>query len=87
MDVKPSHSKTPVRGLAPRRSGFLAASGKPVGLSAEALQKAKALFSDITLSAELPAVSETKKSQGNTEDSDHTHGGFMTAGGATAALV
>ncbi|XP_035011350.2 breast cancer type 2 susceptibility protein homolog [Hippoglossus stenolepis] len=86
IDVKPSHSKTPVRGLAPRTSGFFAASGKPVGLSAEALQKAKALFSDITLSAELPAVSETKESQGNTENSDKTHGGFMTAGGATAGL-
>ncbi|XP_053278900.1 breast cancer type 2 susceptibility protein isoform X2 [Pleuronectes platessa] len=86
IDVKPSHSKTPVRGLASRTSGFLAASGKPVGLSAEALRKAKALFSDITLSAELPAVSDTKETQGNADNSDKTHCGFITAGGASGGL-
>ncbi|XP_019943896.2 breast cancer type 2 susceptibility protein [Paralichthys olivaceus] len=89
IDVKPTHSKMPVRGLASRTSGFLAASGKPVGLSAEALQRAKALFSDITITSELLAVSDTKKSnnsQGNTENPDKAHGGFMTAGGATVCL-
>nr|XP_043887864.1 breast cancer type 2 susceptibility protein isoform X3 [Solea senegalensis] len=46
----------------PNNSGFLAASGKHVTFpSSEALNKAKALFSDITLSEETRKVPDTKK--------------------------
>uniref|UniRef100_A0A3B4UCS1 BRCA2 DNA repair associated n=1 Tax=Seriola dumerili TaxID=41447 RepID=A0A3B4UCS1_SERDU len=86
IGVKPTHSKMPVPSLSSRNSGFHAASGKPVALSAEALQKAKALFSDITFSAEIPAVSDKRnsdKKQDNTGNSDRVQCGFMTAGGAT----
>ncbi|XP_042342387.1 breast cancer type 2 susceptibility protein isoform X2 [Plectropomus leopardus] len=85
VDIKPPHSKMPVPGLPPRNSGFLAASGKPVAFSSEALQKAKALFSDISFSAEIPAASDTRnsdKKQGDAENTEKMHCGFTTAGGA-----
>ncbi|XP_034404003.1 breast cancer type 2 susceptibility protein isoform X1 [Cyclopterus lumpus] len=83
--VKPTHSKMPVPGPTPRNSGFLAASGKRVAFSSEALQKAKALFSDIRFNAEIPAVTDTRdsgKTQDEAEVTEKIHCGFTTAGGA-----
>ncbi|XP_051253121.1 breast cancer type 2 susceptibility protein isoform X2 [Dicentrarchus labrax] len=84
IGVKPTHSKMPVPALPPRNCGFLAASGKPVAFSSEALQKAKALFSNIRVSAEIPAVSDTRKSEHKDarNDTEKNHCGFTTAGGA-----
>ncbi|XP_041849770.1 breast cancer type 2 susceptibility protein isoform X1 [Melanotaenia boesemani] len=66
------------------RSGFSAASGKPVAFSSEALQKAKALFSDISLHTDKPAVSDTRRSDKKHEDAQNItekiHSGFTTAG-------
>ncbi|XP_028429064.1 breast cancer type 2 susceptibility protein isoform X1 [Perca flavescens] len=83
--VKPTDSKMAVPGPQSRNSGFLAASGKPVAFSSEALQKAKDLFSDISLSAEIPAVPDTRncdKKQVNADNTEKKHCGFTTAGGA-----
>ncbi|XP_073341507.1 uncharacterized protein [Pagrus major] len=84
IDVKPTHSKTPVPGPPPRNHGFLAASGKPVAISSEALEKAKALFGDISSSAEIPSVSHTRNSEQKyaQNDKEENHCGFSTAGGA-----
>nr|XP_046245556.1 breast cancer type 2 susceptibility protein isoform X2 [Scatophagus argus] len=85
LSVKPTHSKMPVPGPPPSNGGFLAASGKPVTFSSDALQKAKALFSDISFSAEIPGVSDTRnndKKQDSGEHMEKTHCGFTTAGGA-----
>ncbi|XP_069017435.1 breast cancer type 2 susceptibility protein [Embiotoca jacksoni] len=88
IDVTPPpHSETPVPGPSFRNGGFLAASGKPVALSSEALRKAKALFSDISSSPDIPAGSNTsrsdKKHEGDAQnDAEKKHGGFRTAGGA-----
>ncbi|XP_044058562.1 breast cancer type 2 susceptibility protein isoform X2 [Siniperca chuatsi] len=84
IGVRPTHSKIPVHGPPPRNSGFLAASGKPVALSAEALQMTKALFSDISFSVEIPPVSDTSnidKKQDDAENTERMHCGFSTAGG------
>ncbi|XP_041659697.1 breast cancer type 2 susceptibility protein isoform X2 [Cheilinus undulatus] len=80
--AKPTHSKVQVPQTAPRRGGFLAASGKQVAFSAEALQKAKALFSDI--SERNPSVSDTRNQnkEDKIEDAEKVHCGFSTAGGA-----
>lgn len=66
-----------------RSSGFLAASGKPVALSSEAMQKAKALFSDISQSRDTPAVAHTRKNDKKIDahNREETHCGFSTAGG------
>lgn len=66
-----------------RSSGFLAASGKPVALSSEAMQKAKALFSDISQSRDTPAVAHTRKTDKKIDahNGEETHCGFSTAGG------
>ncbi|KAM7399055.1 hypothetical protein PAMP_018348 [Pampus punctatissimus] len=80
--VNPKHSQIPVHDPPPRNSGFLAASGKPVAFSSEALQKAKALFDDISFSSEIPAVSGTRKKQENAPNKETIHCGFSTAGGA-----
>ncbi|KAM9733870.1 breast cancer type 2 susceptibility protein isoform 2-T2 [Menidia menidia] len=53
-------SKKPASRPPPRARGFVAASGKPMALSSEALQKAKALFSDISLEPDIPSVSGTQ---------------------------
>uniref|UniRef100_A0A3Q1EGA8 BRCA2 DNA repair associated n=1 Tax=Acanthochromis polyacanthus TaxID=80966 RepID=A0A3Q1EGA8_9TELE len=82
----PPHSKTPLPAPSFRNSGFFAASGKPVTLSSEALQKAKALFGDISLSTDITAVSDTRKNDEKLKDAqnstDKKHCGFTTAGGA-----
>ncbi|KAF3693199.1 Breast cancer type 2 susceptibility protein Fanconi anemia group D1 protein [Channa argus] len=87
LSVKPTHFQAPVTSPPHRNSGFLAASGKPVALSAEALQKAKALFSDINCSADFPVVSYTgncDKKQDNADNkTNKIHYGLMTGGGAT----
>ncbi|XP_047451160.1 breast cancer type 2 susceptibility protein [Mugil cephalus] len=83
--ITASHSKTHIHGPPPRKGGFLAASGKPMTLSSEALLKANAIFSDISLTEEIPAVLHTRngdEKQNNTEDTDKIHCGFTTAGGA-----
>ncbi|XP_070827360.1 breast cancer type 2 susceptibility protein [Chaetodon trifascialis] len=80
--VKSTHSKMP--GPGPRSQGFLAASGKPVAFSSEALQRAKTLFSDISFNAEIPAGSHTRSGD-KTQDSAENlkiQCGFSTAGGA-----
>ncbi|KAM9359601.1 breast cancer type 2 susceptibility protein [Symphorus nematophorus] len=85
IGVNPTHFKMPAPGPPPRNSGFHAASGKPVAFSSEALQKAKALFSDISFSAKVPAVSDTGNSDQKQDNAEHTeklHCGFSTAGGA-----
>ncbi|XP_026175435.1 breast cancer type 2 susceptibility protein isoform X3 [Mastacembelus armatus] len=84
MVVKSACSKMPVSGPSSRNSGFFSGSGKPVAFSAEALQKAKVLFSDISFSAEIPAGSDTRtsdKKQDSTGKMDKINCGFMTAGG------
>ncbi|KAG7480213.1 breast cancer type 2 susceptibility protein [Solea senegalensis] len=63
--VKANHYKKPVHGLSSRNNGFLAVGGKPMAISSEALQKAKALFSDIAVSEEVLKVSEPRKSSKN----------------------
>lgn len=83
IGVKSTCSKIPVPGPQSENSGFLAASGKPMALSAGALQKAKALFSDISFSVEIPAVSDTRNSDKTQDNAEKIHCGFMTAGGAT----
>lgn len=82
IGVKLTCSKIPVPGPQSANSGF-AASGKPVALSAGALQKAKALFSDISFSAEIPAVTDTSNSDMMQNNAEKIHCAFMTAGGAT----
>ncbi|XP_062275871.1 breast cancer type 2 susceptibility protein [Scomber scombrus] len=83
--ARPPHFKMPFPGPPPKNSGFLAASGKPVAFSSEALQRAKALFDDISSSSEIPVVSETRKNdnkQENTQNIEKLHCGFSTARGA-----
>ncbi len=85
INVKPTYSKMPVPGPPPTHSGFLAASGKPVAFSSEALQKAKALFSDIGFSAQIPAALDTNngdKKKDAAENTQEMHFGFSTARGA-----
>ncbi|XP_045929819.1 breast cancer type 2 susceptibility protein [Micropterus dolomieu] len=84
IGVGPTHSKLPIHGPPPRDSGFLAASGRPLAFSSEALQKAKALFRDISFSTEGSPVSDTRnsdKTQDNAENTERMHCGFSTAGG------
>ncbi|XP_029964569.1 breast cancer type 2 susceptibility protein [Salarias fasciatus] len=76
--------KAPASSLLPRNNGFLAASGKHVAVSSEALQRAKALFSDIDLSADIQAVSAPRTSdnkQDKGENTEKMHRGFTTARG------
>lgn len=66
-----------------RNDGFRSASGKPVALSLEALQKANSLFSDISLS-EDPNTSQMRKSSNNQDSSTNSEKlfvGFRTARG------
>ncbi|KAM6987406.1 breast cancer type 2 susceptibility protein [Tautogolabrus adspersus] len=85
VSASPTRTKTLDPGQAPRSGQFLSAAGKQVACSSEALQKAKALFSDISFSAENPAVSDSQssnKKQENAQSMEKMHCGFMTAGGA-----
>ncbi|CAN9511619.1 unnamed protein product [Ophioblennius macclurei] len=73
----PPHFKVPLPRPASRNCGFQAASGKKVSVSSEALQKAEALFSDISFSA--------SSASGTTDDdgaNPQVFSGFSTAGGA-----
>ncbi|MEQ2255162.1 hypothetical protein ILYODFUR_010954 [Ilyodon furcidens] len=47
-----------------RNGGFHSASGKPIALSTEAVEKAKSFFGNITFSAEDPDFSQTKRTDG-----------------------
>ncbi|KAK5617764.1 hypothetical protein CRENBAI_000486 [Crenichthys baileyi] len=67
-----------------RNGGFQSASGKPVLLSSESLGKAKSLFSDISLGAEDPNISQTRissKNQDSTKNTEKICCGFTTARG------
>ncbi|XP_037534210.1 breast cancer type 2 susceptibility protein [Nematolebias whitei] len=77
----PMQSKVGV--LPCRNAGFLSGRGQPVSVSSEALEKAKALFSDVGFSSEIPDMtmkSDKKQNGGNTKEKIHC--GFTTAGGA-----
>lgn len=78
--VKPAHYKIPVHGPPPSNGGFLAASGKKIPLSSDALQKGKALFSDISFSAEIPVIPHTRSSD-NSENAGKVPNVFTAAGG------
>ncbi|XP_036005712.1 breast cancer type 2 susceptibility protein [Fundulus heteroclitus] len=86
ISVSPQHTdpEIPVTNL--WSGGFLAASGKPVVLSSEALEKAKALFSDISLN--MDNLSETapgkrdRKPEEDQSNAEMLHSGFATAGAA-----
>uniref|UniRef100_A0A3Q3A225 BRCA2 DNA repair associated n=2 Tax=Kryptolebias marmoratus TaxID=37003 RepID=A0A3Q3A225_KRYMA len=83
ISVNPPQSRVSV--LPCRSSGFVSGSGKPVKLSSEALQKATALFSDISFHSEIPDISRTTKSdkkQNGGTSTEKIHCGFTTAGGA-----
>lgn len=85
--VENKTSSTPIQskaGVLPcRNAGFLSGRGQPVSVSAEALEKAKALFSDVGFTAEIPGMtmkSDKKLNGGNTKEKIYC--GFTTAGGA-----
>lgn len=85
MHVSLPSSKIPVTETFPLKSGFSSASGKPVTFSSEAFQKAKALFSDTSLSTNNSTHPDTKRSDEKRDDqskAEYIHCGFMTAGGA-----
>ena len=87
--AKTTNTKLPGSCPPQRKGGFLAASGKPVAFSYEALQRAKALFSDMDLSAEIPTVSGTRKSDKHEEaqsNAGQISCGFQTAGGAKVSV-
>lgn len=56
-------SETPVSGPGLINGGFFSASGKPVAISSEALQKAKALCSDISVTTALPYPTAQSKQE------------------------
>ncbi|XP_028275921.1 breast cancer type 2 susceptibility protein [Parambassis ranga] len=68
-------------GPPPRMGGFRAASGKPLELSSDALQKANVLFSDISLSADIPADTGTERRANPHEHTEKVHSSFTPAGG------
>uniref|UniRef100_A0A3Q0R597 BRCA2 DNA repair associated n=1 Tax=Amphilophus citrinellus TaxID=61819 RepID=A0A3Q0R597_AMPCI len=80
IDVKPPRYKIPVNAPVPSNGGFLSASGKKITLSSDALQKAKARFSDISFSAEIPVIPHTRNSD-NCENADQMQNGFTADGG------
>uniref|UniRef100_A0A3Q4IA78 BRCA2 DNA repair associated n=1 Tax=Neolamprologus brichardi TaxID=32507 RepID=A0A3Q4IA78_NEOBR len=97
INAKPSHYKIPVYGPPPSNVGFLAASGKKIAFSSKALQKAKALFSDISFSSGLTAegenvhVSENDLGIGPDQGTSvysplPTSGGFHAASGKALTL-
>lgn len=75
------HSLMPIADPPARSSGFRTASGKAAACSSEALQKAKALFSDIISDDETKQANRNDQKQDNT-DNKNVHCGFLTAGGA-----
>ncbi|PWA28040.1 hypothetical protein CCH79_00012146, partial [Gambusia affinis] len=65
-----------------RNDGFQSASGKPVALSSEALQKAKSLFSDIGFRAEDSDTSQMRSNnQDGSNNTEKMSCGFTTARG------
>ncbi|XP_030600423.1 breast cancer type 2 susceptibility protein [Archocentrus centrarchus] len=85
IDVKPPRYKIPVNAPVPSNGGFLSASGKKIMLSSDALQKAKARFSDISFSAEIPVIPHTRNSD-NCENADQMQNGFTAEGGKVHIL-
>ncbi|KAF7643655.1 hypothetical protein LDENG_00235620, partial [Lucifuga dentata] len=78
----------PIYDPPPKRSGFSAASGKRVSFSAEALQKARSLFSDID--PQIPSRSDSREADAKCDDGQKStkqiHCAFTTAGGAKVHL-
>lgn len=79
-----SHSKLAINDSAPRTRGFQSASGKLVAVSAEALQKAMALFDDLSFKAEDLSFSEVRETAENTET---IQSDFTTAGGTKVHIA
>lgn len=74
------HSKMPFAEPPTRSSGFRTASGKATACSSEALQKAKALFSDISSNVETLQTNHDDWKR-DIENEPKIHCGFSTAGG------
>lgn len=77
-----NHLKMPIADPPARSSGFCTASGKAAPCSSEALQKAKALFNDISSDEQTGQANHDDQQQDNTENKKNIHCGFLTAGGA-----
>ncbi|XP_056906119.1 breast cancer type 2 susceptibility protein [Takifugu flavidus] len=75
------HFKMPFAEPPARSSGFHTASGKATACSSEALQKAKALFSDISSNVETLQTNQDDPKQDHIENEPKIHCGFSTAGG------
>uniref|UniRef100_A0A3B5K0Y2 BRCA2 DNA repair associated n=1 Tax=Takifugu rubripes TaxID=31033 RepID=A0A3B5K0Y2_TAKRU len=75
------HFKMPFAEPPARSSGFHTASGKATACSSEALQKAKALFSDISSNVETLQTNHDDRKRDHIENEPKIHCGFSTAGG------
>lgn len=75
------HLKMPIADPPAKSSGFRTPSGKAATCSSEALQKAKALFNDISSDDETGQTKHNDQKPDNTENKN-IHCGFLTAGGA-----
>lgn len=75
------HSKMPFAEPPARSSGFRTASGKATACSSEALQKAKALFSDISSNVETLQTNHDDRKRDSIGNEPKIHCGFSTAGG------
>lgn len=82
IDKKQMQPMLPAADPPARNSGFRTASGKAAGCSSEALQKAKALFSDITSDVETVQAKPDEPKWDDTENKQKINCGFSTAGGA-----
>lgn len=81
-----TQSKMSVADPPTRSSGFRTASGKAATCSSEALQKAKALFSDISSNDEAGQAGHDDQKQDYTGNKKNIHQGFLTAGGAKVPI-
>lgn len=75
------HSKMPFAEPSARSSGFRTASGKATACTFEALQKAKALFSDISSNVGTLKTNHDDRKRDNIGNEPKIHCGFSTAGG------
>lgn len=75
------HSKMPFAEPPARSSGFRTASGKATACSSQALQKAKALFSDISSNVETLQTNHDDRKRDNIGSEPKIHCGFSTSGG------
>lgn len=82
-------SKIPNTEPFPLKNGFSSASGKPVTFSSEALEKAKAFFSEASLCTNIPSVQDTERSDERhaaQREAEDVHCGFTTAGGGKVLI-